>query len=204
MTTPRRQFYAGDLLAGDDHQFGVNTYVALLRRWPDQEGYEHYLGMVRMHPERRIDLLRELAASAEAKQAGTSLEGAGEGPIVPSDPRRALSLMLELRTEVLHDAIEQLRQAITELVQGGAGEIARLDDELMETREAALRHELAELRREVRRSRAAPLPANTETAEAVAAHFADQVGELLTAVEARFDTRLRALEAKLLAAGLTP
>jgi len=204
VTTPRRHFDAGDLLAGDDHQFVVNTYVALLRRWPDRAGYEHYLDVVRTHPERRIDMLRDMAASDEAQRAGTSLE-LGDGPIVPSDPRRAFTLMLELRTEVLNDEIERLRGAIDDLVRGGAGEIARLDGELAETRDARLYAEIAELRRELRRGApqaAAPEP--PAMAEAVAARFADYVGELLAISEARFDARLRAMEAKLLAAGITP
>jgi len=203
VTTPRRHFDAGDLLAGDDHQFVVNTYVALLRRWPDRAGYEHYLDVVRTHPERRIDMLRDMAASDEAQRAGTSLE-LGDGPIVPSDPRRAFTLMLELRTEVLHDEIERLRGAIDDLVRGGAGEIARLDGELAETRDARLYSEIAELRRELRRGTPTAAPEPPAMADAVAARFADYVGELLAISEARFDARLRAMEAKLLAAGITP
>lgn len=200
MTTPRRHFEAGDLLAGDDHQFVVNTYVALLRRWPDRTGYEHYLEVVRTHPERRLDMLRDMAASDEARRAGTSLEF-GEGAVVPADPRRAATQMLELRTEVLHDTIEQLRDAIGELVRGGAGELVRLDGELIETRDAELRNELAELRREFRRGAAlsaAPLTAAPVAAEAdrrIVEHFAS----LLAISEARFEARLQALEIRLLA-----
>jgi len=203
MTTPRRHFEAGDLLAGDDHQFVVNTYVALLRRWPDRAGYEHYLEVVRTHPERRIDMLRDMAASEEAQRAGTSLD-MGDGPIVPADPRRAFTLMLELRTEVLQDELERLRQTIADLVQGGTGDLARLDGELAETREARIAQDIADLRRQIRR--AAPLEATPPAVvdAAAAARFAEYVGELLAISEARFDARLRALEAKLLAAGPTP
>ena len=63
MKAPQRAPEPGDLLAGDDHDFVVNLYLALLRRWPDEDGYRHFLAMVAGRPERRIEALRHMAKS---------------------------------------------------------------------------------------------------------------------------------------------
>ena len=62
MKAPRRAPEPGDLLAGDDHDFVVNLYLALLRRWPDEAGYRHFMGMVAGRPERRLDALRQMVS----------------------------------------------------------------------------------------------------------------------------------------------
>lgn len=108
MKAPRRAPEPGDLLAGDDHDFVVNLYLALLRRWPDEAGYRHFLDMVAGRPERRLDALREMVESEEVRRDGAALE-IGPGPIVPADPRRALAMALDLRTSWLRDQVAELR-----------------------------------------------------------------------------------------------
>ncbi|MBD0270677.1 MAG: DUF4214 domain-containing protein [Acetobacteraceae bacterium] len=209
MKAPRRAPAAGDLLAGDDHDFVVNLYLALLRRWPDEAGYRDFLGMVAGRPERRIDALRRMAASEEARRDGDAPE-IGPGPVVPTDPRRALAVALDLRTAWLRDQVTELREAVDLLGGAGGPELSALAAELIEARDAALRSEIGALRREVaelrglldRRSGAAD-PSSFDadagpspTADPLPRRLADYVGDLLAITEARFEARLRATEAR--------
>jgi hypothetical protein len=212
---PRRAPEPGDLLGGDDHDFVVNAYLALLRRWPDQAGYEHFLGLVAGHPERRLDALRRMALSEEVHRAGGPAMDIGPGPVVPADPRRALAVALDLRTSWLRDQIAEVWKAMELLGGAGGPELAGLGAELIEARDAALRSEIGALRREVaaaldglrgalegRRGDARgmadgpPFPAAADPTPGRA--VADYVGDMLAVAEARFEGRLRDLEARLL------
>ena len=213
MKAPRRRApEPGELLAaGDDHDFVVNLYLALLRRWPDDAGYRHFLGMVAGRPERRLDALRQMAGSEETRRAGVSME-VGPGPVVPADPRRALAVALDLRTSWLRDQVADLREAVALLGGAGGPELAGLGAELVEARDAALRSEIGTLRREVaeaigelrglldpRRSADSRDPPPPAADPHLPGRLADYVGDLLAIAEARFDARLRALEARMLA-----
>ena len=148
MKAPRRAPAPGDLLVGDDHDFVVNLYLALLRRWPDEAGYRHFMGMVAGHPERRLHAMRLMAESEEVQRADGRLD-IGDGPVVPADPRRALAVALDLRTSWLRDQVAELREAVELLAGAGGPELAGLTAELIEARDAALRSEIGALRREV-------------------------------------------------------
>lgn len=199
-----REIEAGDLLPGEDHDFVVNAYIALLGRWPDEEGYRHYLGIIRNRPERRAEVLRSLAASEEARHAAAAV-ALPEGPILPSDPRRAMAAALALRTEFLQGEIARLREALALLAGPGGPELAGLGAELIEARDAELRAEIAALRRELRARPEAPAAGAEPPGEhAVAAALAGYVGEMLALAEARLEPRLRAIEARLLALGAAP
>ncbi len=214
MKAPRRVPEPGDLLAGDDHDFVVNLYLALPRRWPDEAGYRHFMGLVAGHPERRLDALRQMAESEEVRRAGAPME-VGPGPVVPADPRRALAVALDLRTSWLRDQVAELREAVELLGGAGGPELAGLAAELIEARDAALRSEIGALRREVaaaigelrglidRREGAAgggpPDPA-PPGGDPLPRRLADYVGDMLAVAEARFEARLRALEARTLLA----
>lgn len=217
MKAPRRAPpEAGDLLAGDDHDFVVNLYLALLRRWPDDAGYRDFLGMVAGRPERRIDALRRMAASEEAHREGATPPEIGPGPVVPADPRRALAVALDLRTSWLRDQMAELREAVELLGGAGGAELSALAAELIEARDAALRSEIGALRREVAELRGllegrdgAAGPPSPNTAGPTAAtdplprRLADYVGDLLAITETRFEARVRALEARALRAPAT-
>lgn len=214
MKAPRRgPPEAGDLLAGDDHDFVVNLYLALLRRWPDDAGYRDFLGMVAGRPERRIDALRRMAASEEAHRDGATPPEIPPGTVVPADPRRALAVALDLRTSWLRDQVAELREAVELLGGTGGPELSVLAAELIEARDAALRSEIGALRREVAELRGrleergdAAGPPSPDTGPPAAAadplpgRLADYVGDLLAIAEARFEARLRALEARALQA----
>jgi hypothetical protein len=216
LEAPRRAPEPGDLLAGDDHDFVVNLYLALLRRWPDEAGYRHFMGVVAGRPERRLDALREMAESEEARRAGVSLE-IGPGPVVPADPRRALAAALDLRTAWLRDQVGELREAVELLGGNGGPELSALASELIEARDAALRSEIGALRREVAAAIGelrgllgrqdggadgpppAPDPPRPAAGDPLPGRLADYVGDLLAIAEARFEARFRALEARTLA-----
>ena len=215
----RRPVRPGDLLFGDDHDFVVNAYIALLGRWPDDAGYHHYINHIRNRPEAREEVLRALAASEEAHQPGRPGPPVEmpDGPILPSDPRQAMAAAIDLRTAWLHGEVERLREAL-ELVTGPGGpELAGLGADLIEAREAALRSEIEALRREMRErldgmlallqdrglAPAEGLAATAEerAARAVSRMVADYVGDMLAVAETRFEVRLRAIEARLIALG---
>ncbi len=202
MTAPKRRLDATDLLHGDDHAFVVNLYLAVLRRWPDEAGYRHFLDQVANRPERRVDAVREMAGSEEARRAG-ALVTIGEAPL-PGDPNRARDTMLEVRTEVLGSDIARLRDAVALLSGVGGAEVAALQRELAEAQEAALRSEINAVRREMRAALAngTPAPAAPETplaelalglARLIDSLVSDRLGQL----EARLEDRLRQIEARL-------
>lgn len=218
MKSARRALDVGDLLGGDDHDFVVNLYLALLRRWPDETGYRHFMDLVAGRPERRLDALRLMAGSEETHRVGSSVE-VGPGPVVPADPRRALAVALDLRTTWLQEQLADVRKALELLGGAGGPELSTLAAELIEARDAALRSEIGALRREVAASLdelrgllggrgaaggtaegAPPAPAGAPPARQIA----DYVADLLAVAEARFEARFRALEARLLEAWPPP
>ncbi|MCO6416365.1 DUF4214 domain-containing protein [Siccirubricoccus sp. KC 17139] len=208
MAPPRRRFEAGDLLFGEDHDFVVTLYMALLRRWPDAGGYRHYLELVADRPERRADALRQMMESEEAKRVAAPIH-LPPGPILPTDPLRALQAVLAIRSEFLAEQLLELREVLALQDGGGGG----LGAEVIEARDAALRQELALLRREVgerlegvaRLLRDAGAPegalatAEERAAAALAPLLAGYVGDLLAASQMQMEARLRALEARILA-----
>ena len=183
----------------------------MLRRWPDDGGYRNFLDMVAGRPERRIDALRRMAESEEARRGGGEAMEIGPGPVVPADPRRALAVALDLRTSWLRDQVAELREAVELLGGAGGPELSNLAAELIEARDAALRSEIAALRREVAElrgllgergggadaaGRPSPDPGADRAADPLPGRLADYVCELLAATEARFEARLRAAEAR--------
>lgn len=216
MKAARRALDAGDLLGGDDHDFVVNLYLALLRRWPDETGYRHFMGLVAGRPERRLDAIRLMAGSEETHRVGGSVE-IGAGPVVPADPRRALALSLDLRTTWLQEQLADVRRALELLAGAGGPELSALGAELIEARDAALRSEIGALRREVGASLeelrgllgargAAAAAAADGAAEGgpPARQVVDYVADLLSVAEARFEARFRALEARVMEAVSPP
>ncbi|WP_165943423.1 DUF4214 domain-containing protein [Roseicella aquatilis] len=195
-----RHHDAADLIGGEDHDFVVNLYLALLGRWPDDGGYRRYRDLVAGRPERRLDAVREVAASEEAHRAGTRI-AFGSGPAIPPGPNRVLALSLALRTEWLRHEVARLRESLGE-VAGSA-----LGPEVLEVRDAALHFEINALRREITERIEAglgPLPEGAAAAReaaigSVTAMLEAHVAGLVAAAEAKFEVRLRALERRVIA-----
>ncbi len=210
MTVPPRTIQPGDLLFGEDHDFVINAYIALLGRWPDAAGYAHYTAAIHNHPERRVEVLHALAGSEEARRPGRPGPRVAfpEGPILPSDPRHALAVALDLRTGFLRAETERLQEALDLLGGPGGPQLAGLGSALLEAREAEIRSDIEALRREMLerlQGLAGAIPgtagavatAEERIAEALARTLADYVGDMIAVAETRFEARLRALEARL-------
>lgn len=191
---------AADLIGGEDHDFVVNLYLVTLGRLPDPGGYRRYRDLIEGRPERRLEALREVAASEEAARAGTRILF-GEGPAVPPGPLRAMGVTLAIRTEWLQQEVTRLQDAFA--LMGGA----RFAVDLIEARDAALHFEINALRRELtERLDGLPGPTGSEAAAAWEAAIsamsrlvADLVGDRVAALEAGQERRLRAMEARILA-----
>jgi hypothetical protein len=194
-----RAFDAADLIGGEDHDFVVNLYLAVLGRWPDAAGYRRYLDFVAGRPERRLEALREVAESEEAARHGARLRFGG-GHAVPPSPTRVLGTTLALRTDWLQAEVTRLQGAMELL--GSAAFTA----DLIEARDAGLHFELNALRREVTERLDGLLgPAGGEAAaardaavQAVSRLVVNYAGDLVTAAEAKMEQRLKAMEARLL------
>ncbi|MFC7474402.1 DUF4214 domain-containing protein [Dankookia sp. GCM10030260] len=195
-----RAYDAADLIGGEDHDFVVNLYLAVLGRWPDAAGYRRYLDAIAGRPERRLEALREVAGSDEAARHGARI-GFGSGPAVPPGPTRVLGITLALRTDWLQAEVARLQEAVGLL--GGAGFTA----DLIESRDAGLHFELNALRREVTDRLDGLLgpvggdaaAARDAAVQAISRLVADHAAGLVAAAEAKLEHRLQTLEARLLA-----
>lgn len=173
---------AADLLVGSDHDFVINLYLAALGRWPDEEGYTHFRGMVAEGMAGRIRALHVVAGSPEAGKRGPRLPI--DDPLAPSEPATALAAQLSLRSEFLYR-------------QMGAGPAAAPAAPVPDALVRELRAEMAALRGELRERlamMAAPAPPavpEPPTSEAASLHDA------LLLAEARMELRIRALEKRL-------
>lgn len=64
-----------ELLQYHDRQFVWNAYRALLKREPDEEGYQGYLAQLRRGRRNKIDILARLRYSPEGQRANVEVEG---------------------------------------------------------------------------------------------------------------------------------
>lgn len=173
---------ARELLFGEDEDVVANCYLAVLGRWPDEGGMAHHLARIRGAPERRADMLREIAGSEEARLAGRGAPP--DGP--ETTPERALAAQLRLRTEFLLRELSRAREAAsTEAVPPGFVEdISSVAADFEAFRREA-RARLESLERALAERARLPDPPPG---------FADYLLDLLAASEARVLERMRALE----------
>jgi hypothetical protein len=75
-----REVNGSELLAGSDHEFVVNLYTVILNRWPDEDGYRHYLQLVENRPDIRRQAIQDVAGSAEARALDVVLTFADDPP----------------------------------------------------------------------------------------------------------------------------
>ena len=68
-------YHVGDLLPYHDAAFVWNGYRALLKREPDEEGFQAYLELLRSGRRNKIDILASLQRSQEGKRAQVSVDG---------------------------------------------------------------------------------------------------------------------------------
>jgi hypothetical protein len=75
-----REVNGSELLAGSDHEFVVNLYTVILNRWPDEDGYRHYLQRIENRPDIRRQAIQDVAGSAEARALDVVLTFADDPP----------------------------------------------------------------------------------------------------------------------------
>jgi SAM-dependent methyltransferase len=68
-------YHVNDLLQYHDHLFVWNAYRAILKREPDEEGLNEYLGNLRSGRFNKIDVLASLRFSGEGKGRGVRIDG---------------------------------------------------------------------------------------------------------------------------------
>ncbi len=194
MSAPPRRLDAAELLHGSDHDFIVNMYLAALRRWPDAAGYRRFMALVANRPERRMDALREVAGSEEAVRLGALVTVPEQA--LPGDPSLARDAMLDIRTEVLQAEITGLREAVALLSGVGGAEVAGLQRELAEARDAELRGEINAVRRELAAVQV-PLPVVDPALDSLALGLARLIDAHVTTRLGALEERLRQVEARL-------
>ena len=74
-------YHVNDLLQYHDAPFIWNAYRALLKREPDEEGFQAYLELLRSGRRNKVDILASLRRSREGKRADVTVEGLS-GPAV--------------------------------------------------------------------------------------------------------------------------
>lgn len=175
---------AADLLHGSDEDVVVNLYLGILGRWPDEQGFAHYLEFITNRPEHRAEALATMMASEEGRRRGTRLDPS----LVAVPPHEALATQMRLRTE-------WFRQ---ELARRDAAAPATAHDPATLEEVMALRQEVAALRREMEARLAAiearlsgELPAAPALSPALSVGY---VNDLLETLRAEMLERVRRLE----------
>lgn len=162
---------ASSLLHGSDADFVTNAYLALQHQWPDDGGFAHYVYSLGQGA-RRVDILREIAQSPNARQCGVhfidDLPPGYEYQPQDQDGHALLETSLTLRVartaaDVEHVRLamsrltaDELATAVEGLVQAQLLHQAVLESQSRETSVSvsALQAEVTELRLEVQRLRA--------------------------------------------------
>lgn len=175
-----------ELLPGEDGEFVINLYLAVLGRWPDEGGLAHHMAFLAGRPDQRKAALRNMQTSEEARLRGHVVPPGGEAANAgAAQARLRLGWLLEevatLRSRPEAAPDNDLREEMARL----AAELARLRAETRE-RLAALEAGLAN---------ALPLEPRLSAALSV-----DFVQDQIAAAQLRLEARLRALEARMLRA----
>ncbi|HEV8691935.1 MAG TPA: hypothetical protein VGQ91_16650 [Ideonella sp.] len=114
-----RSVRASMLLNGSNADFVINAYLALQRQWPDVGGYGHYLYVLGQPGASRATVLREIAASDNARRCG--IEFVDDLPAdhlfkpEDNDRGRLTDLSLSLRLGRAVADLEQLRRSVSKL-----------------------------------------------------------------------------------------
>lgn len=144
LPTLPRSYKVSELLCGDNAGFIINAYLALQRQWPDRGGYQHYLYVLSTYPDRRADVLHEIASSPAAKRHGIELiVDAQDEALAAVDPElQYIRQCVNLRIPHLARALDERSGEVPPPLQD---EVTRLQQRVEEQGK-----EIANLRRELR------------------------------------------------------
>jgi hypothetical protein len=173
-----RRVQASSLLHGSNVDFVINAYLALQRQWPDSGGYAHYVFMLGQPGASRAAVLREIAASDNARRCGVEFvdDLPQDHHFHPEDHDRGHFTQLSLSLRVARTAadLEQLRQSLssltTERLAAGVEVIAQRQQAhqaVLESRLRTLEDAVAE-----RDTSAAPSPGPASTEGSSWVHLA--------------------------------
>jgi hypothetical protein len=117
---------ASALMHGSNADFVINAYLALQRQWPDAGGYHHYLFLLGQPQCSRASVLREIAASDNARRCGVEfiddLPQQHEFRPEDHDRSRLAELSLALRLGRTVADLEQLKSSVARLATETLGD----------------------------------------------------------------------------------
>lgn len=117
---------ASALMHGSNADFVINAYLALQRQWPDAGGYHHYLFLLSQPQCSRASVLREIAASDNARRCGVEfiddLPQQHEFRPEDHDRSRLAELSLALRLGRTVADLEQLKSSVARLATETLGD----------------------------------------------------------------------------------
>lgn len=143
-----REVNGNDLLGGSDHEFVVNLYTVILNRWPDEDGYRHYLQRAENRPETRRPLIDEVASSQEARNLGVEIRWPDDAPAVVAAAPAAAAVAPAAAPGDLAGALARLRDGMAAMEAAALIEAQRL---LAETLAAIAAHQAAQLEARIAR-----------------------------------------------------
>jgi len=193
-----KRILASELEGGDDHEFLVRLYTHVLDRWPDRDGYSHYLTRIEGKPEARTAVIRDVARSEEARKLEVTVVFPEEpsGPAVEAAPATALPNPpppVQVPPAGPGRAAPAGAPPFASLPPSAhGGPIAVLAGEV-----ATLRAQLARLEAEIATLRSAPVPAKPAIAEAPPS--ATLLEDVSQQIDALFALGLAGIEARLVA-----
>ena len=142
-----REVNGNDLLGGSDHEFVINLYTVILNRWPDEDGYRHYLQRAENRPETRRPLIDEVASSQEARNLGVEVRWP-DAPAAAAAPAPAVAVATAAAPGDLAGALARLRDGLATMETAALVEAQRL---LAETLAAVAAHQAAQLEARIAR-----------------------------------------------------
>lgn len=140
---------ASALLHGSDADFVTNAYLALQRQWPDRGGFEHYMYVLAQPGSRRADVLREIAASDNARRCGVQFidDLPAEHEFRPEhhDSRRLAEMSLALRLSRTVADVAELRRSLSRLTADDLARAVEAIAQAQQTHHAVLESRISTL-----------------------------------------------------------
>jgi hypothetical protein len=190
-----RRVQASALLHGSDVDFVINAYLALQRQWPDSGGYAHYVFTLSQPGASRATVLREIAASDNARRCGVEFvdDLPEDHSFRPEDHDRGHFTQLSMALRLARTAgdLEQLRQSLASLTTDRLATGVELIAQRQQANQAMIESRLSTLESALGRGMSADASPASAPAEASSwVHLARRQ----MAVEAELDATRQAVQ----------